>query len=312
MLTIVSPGQGAQTPGFLSPWLEVPGFADGLAALGEAAGLDLIAHGTTSDAATITDTAVAQPLLVAAGLLVAEALAGQAAQPLSVADVVAGHSVGEITAAAGVGVLTRREAMRFVALRGRGMAAASAATPTTMAAVIGGDHDEVLAAIEAAGLTAANHNGVGQIVAAGTVERMAKLEANPPARARVRRLAVAGAFHTAHMAPALTGLATLATSLAPVDPATTLLGNADGQPITSGADVVASLVAQVTRPVRWDACMATMSRLGVTGLLELAPAGTLTGLAKRNLPDVERFRLDAPDQLDDARAFVAAHAGRRA
>lgn len=308
MLAIVAPGQGAQTPGFLAPWLEDAATAALLATLSEAAGLDLAHYGTQADAETIKDTAVAQPLLVAAGILAAGRLTGADPVPFAGADVAAGHSVGEVTAAAGVGVLSPVEAMVLVRERAQGMAEASAARATTMAAVLRGEPDAVVAAIEALGATAANHNGTGQIVAAGTAEQIAALKANPPAGARVIPLAVAGAFHTEHMEPGRVRVAAAASGLSAADPVVPILSNADGAAVAAGADYLARLVSQVTSPVRWDLCMATLADLGVTGILELPPAGTLTGIAKRNLPGVELFNLNTPDQLDDARAFCARHA----
>lgn len=308
MLAIVAPGQGAQTPGFLAPWLEDADFASRLAELSAGAGVDLAHYGTQADAETIRQTDIAQPLLVAAGLATAWSLFGSPEAGVPGAGVVAGHSVGEITAAAATGVLTPADAMAFVAERGRGMAEASNARPTSMMAVVGGDPDEVLAAIEAAGLTPANNNGSGQIVAAGTVEQLADLAANPPARARLIQLSVAGAFHTVHMEPAVARLAALADTMTTHDPSTRLLSNADGAVVTSGADFLARLVRQVANPVRWDLCLATMAGLGVTGLLELTPAGTLAGIAKRNLKGVELFSLNTPEQLPEAREFVARHA----
>ncbi|SDL66114.1 ACP S-malonyltransferase [Tessaracoccus oleiagri] len=300
MLAIVAPGQGAQTPGFLSPWLESEEFAATLAGLSEAADLDLARYGTEADADTIRDTAIAQPLLVAAGIATARALdAG--------CDVVAGHSVGELAATALAGVLSETEAMRLVAVRGRAMAEASAARPTSMTAIVGGQVDEVLAAIEAAGLTPANNNGPGQIVAAGTVEQLQQLAENAPRRARLVPLSVAGAFHTVHMAPAVDALREVAAAMTPADPQVRILSNRDGAVVERGQEVLERLVNQVANPVRWDLCMDTLRELGVTGLLELTPAGTLTGIAKRNLKDVELFNLNTPDQLDDARAFAAQH-----
>lgn len=309
MLAIVAPGQGAQTPGFLRPWLEVPTFADRLTWLSAVSGLDLSHYGTEADAETIRDTAIAQPLLVGAGLLAALELFPHPADGFPLVGVVAGHSVGEITAAAGVGVLSAEQAMVFVRERGRAMAEASAATPTSMTAVIGGDPEEVLGALEAHGLTAANNNGSGQIVAAGTKERLAALAADPPARARVIALSVAGAFHTVHMQPAVARLAALARAISTHDPRTRLVSNADGQVVHDGREVLKRLVGQVAAPVRWDLCMAAMGDLGVTGMLEMPPAGTLTGIAKRNLKGVELFNLNAPDQLEEAMEFVQRHGG---
>jgi len=307
VLAIVAPGQGAQKPGFLAPWLAEPQFADRLNWLSTVSGLDLAHYGTEADAETIRDTAVAQPLLVASGLVTALELFPAPTEGFRRTGVVAGHSVGEITAAAAVGVLSAEQAMVFVRERGRQMAAASAVRPTSMMAVLGGDPEEVAAALEAAGLTAANNNGSGQIVAAGTVEQLAELTANPPEKARLIPLSVAGAFHTVHMEPAVAHLATLARAITTHDPRTRLLSNADGQVVSSGAEYLTRLVNQVANPVRWDLCMQTMADLGVTGLLELPPAGTLTGIAKRNLKGVELFSLNTPDQVPAAQEFVARH-----
>jgi [acyl-carrier-protein] S-malonyltransferase len=303
VLAIVCPGQGSQTPGFLAPWLELPPVAGHLAALSEIAGIDLIAHGTTSDEETIKDTAVAQPLIVAAGLVAAKSLFDVELSALPV--IVAGHSVGEITASALAGVLTETEAMTFVRERANSMAAAAAATPTGMSAVVGGDPADVLAAIEACGATAANVNGAGQTVAAGTLAQLKALGENPPAKARVIPLKVAGAFHTSHMAPAVTALQALRPSLHPDKPQVPLLSNYDGAEVTDGDAGVDSLIAQVSRPVRWDLCMETMLQRGVTGLIELAPAGTLAGLAKRAMPGVKTVTVKTPDDLSAALALFA-------
>ncbi len=306
MIAIVCPGQGSQTPGFLSPWLELPGVEEKLASLSAAAGIDLIAHGTTSDAETIKDTAVAQPLIVAAGLIAAGALLEA---PLALLDVVvAGHSVGEITAAALTGTLSNADAMAFVRERANTMADAAAVTPTGMAAVVGGDPEDVLAAIAAAGLAPANMNSKGQTVAAGTLEQIAALVAAPPAKARVIPLQVAGAFHTHHMAPAVSALRSLAPSLAPHTPTVPLLSNYDGAVVRSGEAALESLIAQVSRPVRWDLCMETMTAMGVTGLIELTPAGTLAGLAKRGMGGVATVAVKTPAELDAAKQLLAEHA----
>ncbi len=312
MLAIVCPGQGSQTPGFLAPWLDVADVEERLLWLSAVAGIDLVAHGTTSDADTIRDTAVAQPLIVAAGLVALPALLPGAVdrpdEAARVADVVAGHSVGELTAAALTGVLSSEQAIVLVRERGRAMAAASAVTPTGMSAVLGGNPEEVTAAIEEHGLTAANLNAAGQVVAAGTLEQLAALAAAPPTRARVVPLQVAGAFHTTHMAPAVDVLAGFARAIAPGAPLTRLLSNADGAVVQTGGDALRRIVDQVSNPVRWDACSATLAELGVTGLLELPPAGTLAGLAKRALPGVEIVALKTPDDLPAARALVEKHA----
>jgi [acyl-carrier-protein] S-malonyltransferase len=307
VLVIAAPGQGAQKPGFLSPWLEDPVFADRLGWLSAVSGMDLVHYGTEADAETIRDTAVAQPLLVAAGLLAALELFPHPADAFGRIGAVAGHSVGELTAATGARVITAEQAMVLVRVRGMAMASASAATPTGMTAVLGGDRDEVLAALEQQGLVAANDNGPGQIVAAGTDEQLAALAENPPAKARLTPLPVAGAFHTRHMAPAVDVLAGLATSVSTHDPRTPIISNRDGQVVHDGRDVLRRIVSQVSHPVRWDLCMETMLDLGVTGMLEMPPAGTLTGIAKRAMKGVETFALKTPDQLDDARAFADLH-----
>ncbi|MEV5710779.1 ACP S-malonyltransferase [Actinoallomurus sp. NPDC052274] len=297
MLVIAAPGQGAQTPGFLNAWLEVPGVADRLAWWSAVTGLDLIRYGTTADADEIRDTAVAQPLLVAAALAAYEALG---VRP----DVTAGHSVGELAAAAIAGVISPESAMVLVRERGRAMAEAAAVTETGMTAVLGGDAEEVLATIEKHGLTPANANGAGQVVAAGTKEQLAAFAEAPPAGARLRSLSVAGAFHTHHMAPAVATLRRITPGMPVADPVTRLLSNRDGAVVDHGPDFVARLVEQVSAPVRWDLCMATMADLGVTAIIELPPAGTLVGLARRALPDVERVALKTPDDLDKARALI--------
>lgn len=295
MLAILAPGQGSQKPGFLSPWIESdPAMERRLRAWSASIDLDLVHLGTEAGQDEITDTANTQPLLVAAGLLAAEYL------PVAAASAVAGHSVGELTALALAGVLTPEAAVGLAAVRGRAMAAACDLEPTTMAAVLGGVEEEVLTAIESAGAWPANRNGAGQIVAAGPVAAIQKLTENPPAKARIIPLKVAGAFHTPHMAPAKEALEAAAAEIQVADPVRTLLSNKDGKPVASGAVALQQVVAQVTSPVRWDACMSTLGELGVTAVMELPPAGTLTGLAKRALKDVQRLNVNTPEDLAPA------------
>jgi [acyl-carrier-protein] S-malonyltransferase len=353
MLVIAAPGQGAQTPGFLAPWLELPGVAERLGAWSELAGCDLIRCGTVASADDIRDTAVAQPLIVAAALAVSElltpgalagalpaartpdgaalasgavagqavggqAVGGQAAGDLAhdghaapgghVGGLVAGHSVGELAAGAIAGVLDPADAIRLVRVRGQAMARAAAAVATSMTAILGGDEAEVLACIDAHGLTPANINGAGQIVAAGTVEQLAAFAADPPPRARLRSLRVAGAFHTTHMASAVDALRDAASGMTVRDPSLTLLSNRDGAVVRSGADWLERVVNQVSAPVRWDKCMQAMAALGATALIELPPAGTLTGLAHRALRGIGLLAVKTPDHLDAARAMIADHA----
>jgi [acyl-carrier-protein] S-malonyltransferase len=309
VLVITAPGQGAQAPGFLAPWLDVPGVAGQLGVWSELTGLDLVRYGTTAGADEIRDTAVAQPLLVAAALAAAGALFDGALPATGSGLATAGHSVGELAAGAIAGVVSVADALRLVAVRGQAMAQAAAIEPTGMTAVLGGDEATVLAAIEAQGLTPANVNGAGQIVAAGTMEQLAAFAADPPAGARLRPLSVAGAFHTVHMAPAVADLSMAASAITVSDPRIVLLSNRDGAIVSYGPDWLSRIVAQVATPVRWDACMRTMAGHGVTALIELPPAGTLTGLARRGLPGVTVAAMKTPDDLDAARKLVAERAG---
>jgi [acyl-carrier-protein] S-malonyltransferase len=307
VLVIVAPGQGAQSPGFLRPWLEDATFASRFQWLSTVAGLDLAHYGTEADAETIRDTRIAQPLLVATGLVAALELFPHPADAFSQIGAVAGHSVGELTAAAGARAITAEQAMVLVRERGNAMAQAAAVTETGMTAVLGGDRQQVLATLGRHGLTAANDNGPGQVVAAGTREQLDALAADKPEKARLTPLSVAGAFHTEHMAPAVDHLSTLARSVTTHDPRTALISNRDGQVVHDGSEVLRRIVGQIASPVRWDLCMETMADLGVTGLLEMPPAGTLAGIARRALPGVETFALKTPDQLEQAREFCAKH-----
>jgi [acyl-carrier-protein] S-malonyltransferase len=304
VLAVLSPGQGSQKPGFLSPWLDLPGTEARLKWWSALAGADLAHLGTRAGADEIKDTARTQPLLVAAALLAAEHL------PMYDVGLVAGHSIGEIGAAALAGVLPAEAAIALAGVRGREMAAACALEPTGMSAVLGGDPGEVLAAIEDIGLYAANPNGAGQIVAAGALDALAKFAAEPPAKTRVIALQVAGAFHTPYMAPAEAALGAIAGGVTVADPARILLSNLDGSAVIHGREMLQRLVRQVTAPVRWDLCMKTLSDLGVTGVIELPPAGALAGLIKRELKGdgaPEIVTLNTPDDLPAARDLIARH-----
>ncbi|WP_405218439.1 ACP S-malonyltransferase [Agrococcus sp. Ld7] len=296
MIVIVAPGQGSQKPGFLSPWLDLPGAPDRLRSLSDAAGVDLVEHGTVSDADTIRDTLIAQPLIVAAGILTLDALGDRA----GLAGGVAGHSVGEITAAVAAGVLTAEDAMALVGERARAMADAAAATPTGMAAVIGADESALEARLAELDLQPANYNGGGQIVVAGALDALAALADAPPERARVIPLQTAGAFHTDFMAPAVERFRSKAAQTPTADPTTTLWTNRDGSVVASGSAFLDLVVGQVSTPVRWDRCMTAFQDAGVTGIVELAPAGALTGLAKRGLRGVPSVGITSPDDLEAA------------
>lgn len=300
MLAILSPGQGSQTPGALAAWCEDPAIRAFVDESSRELGLDLYRLGTSADADEIKDTANAQPLIVAAGIIGYRALG-------IAPDVVAGHSVGEITAAAVANVISEASALSLVRARGIEMAKAAALTPSGMSAVLGGERHEVIAALDKLDLVAANENGAGQIVAAGDLRRLAELAANAPTGARVRALAVAGAFHTSYMSSAVQPLRARASTVAVHDPTMRILSNKDGAVITNGREVLDRIVNQIAHPVRWDLCMDSLASLGVTGVIELAPAGTLVGLIKRAQPKIESFALKSPDDLDAARAFAAAH-----
>ncbi|GAB2701557.1 [acyl-carrier-protein] S-malonyltransferase [Microbacterium marinum] len=301
MIIAVFPGQGSQTPGFLTPWLEQDGARELLEAYSEHSGVDLIAAGTEWDADQIRDTRVAQPLIVAASLLSWKSLQTIAAEPVGG---VAGHSVGEIAALVAAGVLSDTEGMRLVGIRGRAMADAAALEQSGMSAVLGGDESAVLERLSALDLTPANYNDGGQIVAAGALAPLAELAEDSPRGTRVIPLQVAGAFHTRYMAPAVDALRSAAAEVAPEDPALTLWSNRDGGAVTDGRTALDLLVAQVANPVRWDLCMASFAEAGVTGIVEFAPAGTLVGLAKRGLRGVPSVAVKTPDDLAAAAALV--------
>jgi [acyl-carrier-protein] S-malonyltransferase len=298
VIVIVCPGQGSQTPGFLQPWLTESSFRDQLSGISDAVGIDLVAHGTVSDADTIRDTAVAQPLIVSAGLLTLSALLADGRRDK--VGGIAGHSVGELTAAAGAGILSETDAVAFVRERGVAMARAAAETPTGMSAVIGADETELLAKLDELGLSPANYNGGGQVVVAGALDALAQLAENPPARARVIPLQVAGAFHTRYMQPAVAHLQEFAGTLTTNDPTLPIWTNKNGSRVTSGAEYLNLLVGQVSSPVRWDLTMESIAAAGVTGIIEVAPAGALVGLAKRGLKGVPAVAIKTPEDLPAA------------
>ena len=307
MLALLAPGQGAQTPGFLTPWLEDATSGALLENWSTLTDLDLVALGTTADADEIRETSNAQPLLVAAGLI--SALRTFAGQDLTF-DYFAGHSVGEITAASLAQAFDGDAAMTLVNVRGRAMSIAAAGSNTGMSAVLGGEREVVVSALLALGLTPANENGGGQIVAAGSLEALAQLADNPPAGARVRPLQVSGAFHTSVMQPAVTKLADAAHEIDVNNPVAPVISNRDGAIITNGDELLARIVGQVSGPVRWDLCMATLAAQGVTGVIEVAPGGTLTGLVKRAQPGIELFAIKTPDDIEGAREFARTHGGK--
>jgi [acyl-carrier-protein] S-malonyltransferase len=311
-MALLAPGQGAQKPGMLSPWLDLPGVPERVAGWSERLGLDLARLGATAEAAEIQDTAITQPLIVALSLIAHEELAKRVTVPDSVP--VAGHSVGELAAAAVAGVFTADDAVALAGVRGREMAAACAVEETGMAAVMGGDPDEVADWLAGLDLAPANVNGAGQIVAAGSraaLDKLTSAEEKPAGLTKVIALKVAGAFHTRYMGSAEDALRAHAAGLTVADPVRPLLSNADGAVVTTGVEELERLIAQVTRPVRWDRCMATLGSLGVTGVVELPPSGALVGLVKRELKGTATLALRSPDDLDRLAAFVAEHESGR-
>lgn len=302
MLALLFPGQGSQTPGMLTPWLNED-TKKTVATWSLHIDLDLERLGTIATADEIKDTANAQPLIVAAGLLGAKAL------QLSKFAVVAGHSVGEITAAAVSGALSPAHALELVRQRGIAMAKAASQVETGMAAVLGGDRNEVLNSIKNFDLIAANDNGAGQIVAAGSLEQLDKLIENPPAGARVRALAVAGAFHTHYMQSAVSHVSEFVSKVQIKEPSSQLLSNKDGAVVAGGQNAIDRIVNQIANPVRWDLCMQSLQELGITGAIEFPPAGTLVGLLKRATPGIETFAIKSPEDLPSAKEFAIKHGG---
>jgi [acyl-carrier-protein] S-malonyltransferase len=302
VLAIIAPGQGSQTPGMFNSWVTNPIFHELLSKWSMRIDLDLIRLGTTADAEEIKDTANAQPLIVAASLLGAHALG------IKNFSFTSGHSVGELAAAAISGAISDEDALRLVRARGLEMAKAAALSPAGMSAVLGGDREIVLNKLKELELAAANDNGGGQIVAAGDLAALAALSENPPEGARVRALAVAGAFHTPFMAPAVEPLRTLAATISTAPTTISVISNKDGEVVTDGAQVLTRIVNQIANPVRWDLCMETMKKLGITGVIELPPAGTLVGLLKRGAPEIETFALKSADDVSAAKEFAGRHA----
>lgn len=294
MIIVLAPGQGSQTPGFLEPWLDVDGVREHLGALSDASGIDLVTHGTVSDADTIRDTEIAQPLIVAASIVTGALLVSGRRDSVGA---VAGHSVGEFAAAYLAGVLSDVDAIRLVGVRGRAMALEASKVATGMSAVLGGEPDVVKARLSELGLTAANMNGGGQVVVAGELGALVALAADPAEGTRVIPLPVAGAFHTAFMAGAVDTLRDAASTVTPSDPTLSIYTNRDGSRVSSGTTYLDFLIGQVSNPVRWDLCMDAFAKDGVTGIIELAPAGALVGLAKRGLKGIPSVAVKSPEDL---------------
>jgi [acyl-carrier-protein] S-malonyltransferase len=297
MICIACPGQGSQAPGFLEPWLEIPAFKQSIEQSSATVDLDLIHFGTAANAEAIRDTKIAQPLIVAAGIASYQALRNKLGDSLKV-SATAGHSVGEITAAFVSGIFDSQTALKFVQRRGIEMANAAALSPSSMAAVVGGDSEVVLAHLDSVGLFAANYNGAGQIVAAGATDLVSNLVSSAPAGSRVIQLQVAGAFHTSFMEPARPSLKEFATDLKVLDPAISIWSNSNGQLVESGQMFLDLMVNQVSNPVRWDKTMESMTSANVSVMIELLPGGALSGIAKRAMPNTVAIALKTPADLD--------------
>jgi len=305
LIALTCPGQGAQTPGFLAPWLELEFFQAEIEKYSEILQMDLVYLGTDADADQIKDTRVAQPLIVAASMASHEVLKSLVGDAKFAG--IAGHSVGEIAAANISGILDTEAALKFVKARGEQMAQAASLKESSMAAVVGGDPITVLDHLSNLGLFAANYNGKGQIVAAGASSKITELLANPPAGTRVVALAVAGAFHTFFMETAKVALASLSSSIKTENPKLLIWSNSDGSKVDSGDRFLELLIEQVSRPVRWDKTMDSMASDGVTAVIELLPGGTLTGIAKRAMPGVATMALKSPEDLQKVADFVGEH-----
>ena len=297
MIIVVAPGQGSQTAGFLSPWLEMDGVREQLETLSDAAKVNLVEHGTLSDDATIRDTQIAQPLIVAASIVTGNVLLEGRRSTVSA---FAGHSVGEFAAAALAGVLSNTDAMSLVGVRGRAMAEEAQRVSTGMSALLGGDSEAIAATLEELGLFAANMNGGGQVVVAGSTDALTALAAAPPEGVRVIPLSVAGAFHTSFMAGAVETLRAAAAEVDAHDPTTPIYTNSDGTRVATGIRYRDLLVGQVSNPVRWDLCMESFTNDGVTGVIELAPAGALVGLVRRSIKGLPTVAVKTPDDLTAA------------
>jgi [acyl-carrier-protein] S-malonyltransferase len=297
VISIACPGQGSQTPGFFEPWLAIPTFKKQIDKSSEILGIDLIHFGTVADQDAIRDTKIAQPLIVAAGIASFLVLKERLGEKLAV-SATAGHSVGEITSAYVAGIFDDQTALKFVQKRGNEMAQASSLAESSMAAVVGGEQESVLADLAARGLSAANYNGTGQIVAAGSKEKVVDMVANPPAGTRVIQLQVAGAFHTEFMESARAPLAEYSQSVQVKDPDILIWTNKDGSSVAEGSKFLDLLVNQVSNPVRWDKTMDSMTNAGVSLLIELLPGGALSGIAKRSMPNTVAIPVKTPADLD--------------
>lgn len=301
----MTPGQGSQTSGMYSSWITDAANKELIANYSELIDLDLLNYGTSASQAEITATNIAQPLLTALTFM----SFGKLEVNLNTNIIYSGHSVGEFSAASLAGFYSDETAMKLVNVRGKAMAEAAASNNATgMSAVLGGDKAEVIKHIEQFDLVPANVNSNGQIVASGLLTNLEKLSENPPASTKVRKLEVAGAFHSQFMKTAESELEKEFAQLEVNKSSSIFISNKDGQIVKDSSELKSRLITQITSPVRWDLCQAKMIELGVTGMLELAPAGVLTGIAKREMPGVELFAIKSPEDIPGAQAFIDKHA----
>ena len=292
MYALLTPGQGSQFPRMLRPWLRDPHAVDLLRSWSRTADVDLVHLGTKAGTEEIARTENAQPLLVAQALLLRDLL------PLTTTRwIMAGHSVGELAAAAFAGALAPEDAVSLARARGMAMAQACSLAPTTMAAVIGGTPESIVSRLHEIGLTAANYNGAGQVVAAGLIENVNRLKQDPPKGTKVHQLSVAGAFHTSYMKPARAEFERAADRIRFHDVTHPLLSNLDGRLVTNGVEIRERLIAQLTVPVRWDLCLTTLGTFSPELVVAAPPGRVMTGLMTRRFPDLRTLCVQTPKDL---------------
>ena len=308
MLAVVAPGQGSQSVGMLSPWVTDSKDKELVDSWSSLISVDLLKLGQSGNSEEIKSTDNAQLLIFITSILSSLNLDLKNAKDQSI--IFAGHSVGEFAAYSIAGTFEVDQALKIVARRGQSMlAATNAFSKTGMSAVLGGNNDEVISYLREFNLIPANINSNGQIIAAGTLENLDRLANTPPAGTRVRPLEVSAAFHTKYMEPAISRFKEIFRDLNTNSPSQIILSNKNGEELNKSTDIIENLINQVISPVRWDLCQAKMVELGVTGMLELAPGGTLCGIAKKEIPSVETFAIKSPEDIQSANDFIRKHVG---
>ncbi len=308
MLALVAPGQGSQSVGMLAPWVADSQTKDLVESWSELISVDLLKLGQLGTAEEIKSTDIAQLLIFITSYLSSLALDLRNAKDSSI--VYAGHSVGEFAAYSLAGTFEVDQALRLVAKRGQAMLSATKVfSKTGMSAVLGGNKEEVLSYLREFDLIPANINSNGQIIAAGSLENLERLSSSPLEGTRIRPLEVSAAFHTKFMEPAVSQFTEIFKTLSVNSPRQIVLSNKNGERLSKPTDIMENLIQQVISPVRWDLCQAKMVELGVTGMLELAPGGTLCGIAKKEIPNVETFAIKSPEDIQGANDFIRKHIG---